>query len=212
MPFRTIFFDLDDTLYPASTGLWPAIKTRMNTYMHERIGIPESDIPRLREQYFMQYGTTLRGLQAKYNFDVSEYLAYVHDLPLGDYLTPDPRQRAVIASLGTRNLIFTNADASHARRVLTALQLETCFETIVDVNAMAPYCKPMPESFGIAMQLAGETDPAACVILDDLTRTTLAARQFGMFTILYGRRESCPEADACFTDWSDLPALLNHQP
>ena len=108
-------------------------------------------------------------------------------------------------------MIFTNADVSHARRVLTALQLEACFETIVDVNAVAPYCKPMPESFEIAMKLAGETDPRQCVMLDDLPRTTRAARDFGMFTILYGRKEANPDADACCADWRDLPGLLNHQ-
>lgn len=210
MRFRTVFFDLDDTLYPASSGLWQAIKARMNAYMRERVGIPESEIPRLREKYFMHYGTTLRGLQANHHVNVNDFLAYVHDLPLRDYLTPDPIQGAIIASLGTQNLIFTNADVSHARRVLTALQLEACFESIVDVNAIAPYCKPMPESFEIAMKLAGETDPTRCVMLDDLPRTTHAARDFGMFTILYGREEVGPDADACFADWRDLPGLLNH--
>ena len=210
MRFGTVFFDLDDTLYPASSGLWQAIKARMNDYMRERVGIPESEIPRLREKYFMQYGTTLRGLQANHQVNVDDFLAYVHDLPLRDYLTPDPIQHKIIATLGTQNLIFTNADISHARRVLTTLQLEACFESIVDVNAVAPYCKPMPESFEIAMKLAGETDPTRCVMLDDLPRTTRAARDFGMYTILYGREEIGSDADAGFADWRDLPGLLNH--
>ena len=65
MRFSTLFFDLDDTLYPASTGLWHAIKERMNMFMHERLCLPEAEIPALREQYFKTYGTTLRGLQQK---------------------------------------------------------------------------------------------------------------------------------------------------
>ena len=48
MRFTTLFFDLDDTLYPSKTGLWPAIKDRMNQYMIERLGIPEPDVPFLR--------------------------------------------------------------------------------------------------------------------------------------------------------------------
>ena len=211
MQFTTIFFDLDDTLYPANTGLWHAIKARMNDYMRERMGFPEKDIPHLREKYFMQYGTTLRGLQANHNVNVDDFLAYVHDLPLMDYLTPNPVQRSVIASLSTRNLIFTNADIPHARRVLTVLGLEDLFPTIVDVNMVAPYCKPMPESFEIAMQAAGETDPSRCVMIDDIARTTRAARSAGMYTVLYGCSEPHPDADACFTDWSALPGLLNHR-
>ncbi|MCL5611614.1 MAG: pyrimidine 5'-nucleotidase, partial [Chloroflexi bacterium] len=75
MSFTTIFFDLDDTLYPASSGLWQTLKKRMSTYMHERMGIPESEIGRLREKYFREYGTTLRGLQANHKIDEQDFLA-----------------------------------------------------------------------------------------------------------------------------------------
>ena len=209
MQFTTVFFDLDDTLYPEACGLWPAIKERMNLYMRERMGFAPADVPRLREKYFREYGTTLRGLQANHKMDVADFLAYVHDLPLRDFLTPDPTQRSVIASLPTRRLVFTNADVSHARRVLAALELDDLFESIVDVNAVAPYCKPMPESFRIAMEAAGETDPARCVMIDDLPRTTRAARNFGLFSVLAHHSDPSPDADAVFTDWRNLPALLN---
>jgi putative hydrolase of the HAD superfamily len=210
--FTTVFFDLDDTLYPASSGLWHAIKERMNTYMRDRMGFAPADIPNLREKYFKEYGTTLRGLQANHRMNVGDYLAFVHDLPLHDYLTPDPGLRPVIASLPTRKLIFTNADANHAKRVLKALDLDGLFDSIVDVNTVSPYCKPMPESFQIAMETAGETDPARCVMIDDLPRTTRAAREFGMFGVLAYHSEPSPDADAVFTDWNVLPALLNNIP
>ena len=211
MRFTTIFFDLDDTLYPPSTNLWIAIKQRMNDFMRERMNIPADEIPALREKYYLQYGTTMRGLQANHEINSDEFLAYVHDLPLGSYLTPDPLQRSVIASLPTRNLIFTNADSSHAERVLTALNLRDLFPVIVDVNAVTPYCKPMPESFEIAMKLAGETDPSRCVMIDDLPRTTRAAREAGMFSILYGGSAN-GDAEAHFTDWSQLINILECQP
>ncbi len=209
MKFAAVFFDLDDTLYPASTGLWLAIKERMNIYMRDRMGFDPAEIPTVREKYFREYGTTLRGLQANHQINVDDFLAFVHDLPLRDYLTPDPTLRPVIASIPARKWIFTNADASHARRVLAALELDGLFDGIVDVNAVAPYCKPMPESFRIAMESAGETDPARCAMIDDLPRTTRAAREFGMYGILYGQDAPQPDADASFTDWRVLPALLN---
>jgi pyrimidine 5'-nucleotidase len=208
MRFTTLFFDLDDTLYPNSTGLWKAIKERMNLYMRDRMGIPENEVPILREQYFKMYGTTLRGLQARHNVDVEDYLAYVHDLPLMDYLTPNPLQREIIASLPSRKLIFTNADVNHARRVLAMLNLNDLFEIIVDVNAVAPYCKPMPESFAIAQELADEPDPRKCVVIDDLSRTTRAALEVGMASILYGTDEPTADASGVFTDWNHLPILL----
>ena len=177
-------------------------------YMRERLFIPEADIPTLREHYFKTYGTTLNGLQKHHQVDKDEYLAYVHDLPLKDYLTPDPVLRQVIASLPTRNLIFTNADVPHAQRVLKILELDDLFDTIVDVNAVAPYCKPMPESFAIAQELADEPDPRRCVMIDDLQRTTRAALNVGMASLLYGSEIPTSDASGVFTDWTHLPILL----
>jgi putative hydrolase of the HAD superfamily len=211
MRFTTIFFDLDDTLYPSSNGLWQAIKERMNIYMLQQVGIPTKDVQLLREQYFKMYGSTLRGLQKHHHVNKDDFLAYVHDLPLQDYLTPNPILHDVIASLGTRNLIFTNADIPHAQRVLTALQLDDLFETIVDLNAVAPYCKPMPESFAIAMDLADEPDPRKCVMIDDLPRTTRAALNVGMASLLYGCDEPTADASGVFTDWKHLPILLGDE-
>jgi len=210
VPYTTIFFDLDDTLYPASSGLWPTLKNRMNLYMIERMGIPPEQVPFLREQYFRKYGTTLRGLQANHEIDVQDFLAFVHDVRLRDYIHPDPVQQQVLASLGTRNVIFTNADQNHARRVLDVLEIGSCFASIVDVNDMDPYCKPSPQAFALAMQAAGESDPSRCVMIDDLVHTTLAAKSLGMYALLYG--SSCVDnssADAAFTDWRLLPALLD---
>ena len=209
MKYTTIFFDLDDTLYPASTGLWEAIKERMNLYMRDRMGFDPAEIPQIREKYYLQYGTTLRGLQANHDIDVQDFLAFVHDLPLSDYIQPNPALCETIASLGTHNLIFTNADAAHAQRVLKALGLNECFENIVDVNAVSPYCKPMPESFQIAMRMAGESEPSRCVMIDDLSRTTRAAREAGWFGILFGQEAPHPDADATLSDWRNLASILN---
>ena len=208
MRFTTIFFDLDDTLYPPESGLWKAIKERMNNYMRDRMDISEHEIPILREKYFMQYGTTMRGLQANHNIDSDDFLTYVHDLPLKEYLTPNPTLRSVLASLPTRNLIFTNADINHAKRVLAALELNDLFKTIVDVNTVAPYCKPMPESFQIAMKIAGESDPSKCVMIDDIHRTTRAAREAGLFSILCNPTHVNGDADAHLTDWAELKGIL----
>jgi pyrimidine 5'-nucleotidase len=207
--FTTIFFDLDDTLYPASSGLWPALKARMSQYMTEVMNIPAEDVPVLREKYFRQYGTTLRGLQANHKIDTQDFLAYVHNVRLADYLHPDPVQQSVLASLPTRNLIFTNSDANHTRRVLKTLQIEDYFYDIVDVNRMDPYCKPNPEAFARAMQVAGESTSSKCVLIDDLPHTVKAARDLGLFSVLYGADSHGDEADAALNDWRQLPALLN---
>lgn len=209
MIFTTIFFDLDDTLYPASSGLWPALKARMSQYMIERMHIPAGDVPGLREKYFREYGTTLRGLQARHKIDTQNFLAYVHDVNLTDYIQPNPLQQSVLASLPTRNLIFTNSDLNHARRVLRVLQIEGYFTDIVDVTRMDPYCKPNSEAFALALKVAGESTPSKCIMIDDLPNTVIAAKGLGLYSILFGAGASNGDSDATLSDWRQLPSLIN---
>ncbi|HCC78178.1 MAG: pyrimidine 5'-nucleotidase [Chloroflexi bacterium GWB2_49_20] len=208
MPFTTIFFDLDDTLYPNSSGVWKLIKERMNLYMHQHLGIDWEEIPTLREQYFHEYGTTLRGLQAHYHMDLDEYLSFVHDIPLHKYLQPDKALQNMLQVLPLRKFIFTNADENHARRVLAALGLENCFQTIVDIKAVDPYCKPMQAAFKIALEIAGEPQPKNCILVDDLATNTRAGREFGFYTILFGQIGEHPDANVSLSHLTDLPDLL----
>jgi putative hydrolase of the HAD superfamily len=179
--------------------------------MQERMGFPPEQIEVLREQFFREYGTTLRGLQVNYTVDMDEYLAFVHNVPLEAHLHPDPELRSVIEALPARKFIFTNADSTHANRVLDVLGLQGLFDGILDVHTLAPYCKPMPESFELALQAAGSPDPWTCALLDDQVRITRAARSLGLYTILVGKMAAGEDANASLLKWADLPGLLDEQ-
>jgi putative hydrolase of the HAD superfamily len=208
MRFSTLFFDLDETLYPTSSGLWSAIRDRIDTFLLERMKFPPEQVEGLRQQYFRDYGTTLRGLQANHAVDMEEYLAFVHNVPLQVFLQPNPKLRSILSALPARKFIFTNSDRAHANRVLQVLGLEGLFEGILDVHTFLPYCKPMPESFELALLATGSPDPQACALLDDQARITRAARSQGFFTILVGKNSTGGEADASLIDWADLASLL----
>ncbi len=209
MPFTTLFFDLDDTLYPSTTGLWEAIGGRISLYMTERMGFPSEQVADIREKYFREFGTTLRGLQANHGVDMDDYLAFVHDVPLDRYIHPDPEVRAAIAGIIARKFIFTNADANHAKRVLEAAGLQGLFEGIIDVHSMAPFCKPMPEAFELALKAAGNPERTTCVLLDDQARITRAAHNLGLYTILVGKGAAGEDADAALLHLTELPGLLD---
>lgn len=208
MRFTTIFFDLDDTLYPADSGLWTVIKERINLYMHEKMGLTWQEIPSLRQHLYRTYGTTMRGLKTIYDIDELDYLAYVHDIPLQNYLQPIPNLRETIENLPQRKFIFTNADHNHARRVIHALELDGCFEKIIDILAIYPYCKPMTEAYRIAMQEAGETDPYHCVFIDDSTPNVTEAHRLGFYSIRIGKDEASTDSDANLASLVDLKHVL----
>ncbi|MGW8181793.1 MAG: pyrimidine 5'-nucleotidase, partial [bacterium] len=166
----TVFFDLDDTLYSKDNGLWEAIRERMGAYMENLLSLPPEEVAALRRYYYKTYGTTLRGLQMHHEIDSSEYLAYVHDLPLDKFLCPDHSLQEMLKSLPLRKYILTNADSPHAQRVLDILGVNGCFEDILDVVALGYLCKPQPEAFSKALELAGMANPQECLYLDDSTR------------------------------------------
>jgi putative hydrolase of the HAD superfamily len=207
MIFTTLFFDLDDTIYPNTNGLWPAIRDRMGEYMAERLGLPRDQIPGLRRTYYETYGTTLRGLQAHHQVDADDYLEYVHNLPLEHYLTPDPGLRALLLGLPQPKWIFTNADAGHARRVLAASNLSDCFNGIIDVRATNFACKPEQQAYQGALVLAAERNPTRCVLFDDSPQPGFSTLP-DFFTVLVGTRETNPAADRSVASLQELPQAL----
>ena len=208
MRFSHIFFDLDDTLYPSTNGLWDSIRQRMNEYMLERLNIPPEQVAVIRRQYFETYGTTLRGLQLHYQVDADDFLAYVHDLPIETVISPDPELRLLLQSLSQPKWIFTNADANHAGRVLSALGVSDCFNGIIDIRAMNFICKPDPQAYQIALNKVGESIPERCVYLDDATRNLAPAFEMGFFTVLVSSNGNDPVAKHTINRPHDLPRVL----
>jgi len=208
MNSSALFFDLDDTLYPNSNGLWEAIRARMTDYLRDPLGFPPEKISELRRTYFETYGTTLRGLQINHSVDADEYLAYVHDLPLEEYISPDPQLHELLVSLPQRKWIFTNADSNHAMRVLSILGLKDCFDGIIDVRALDYLCKPELQAYQRALAIADETDPANCILFDDSLRNLAPAQAAGFTTVLVGTIETQPGADYSVKKLNDLPQVF----
>jgi putative hydrolase of the HAD superfamily len=214
MTYTTLFFDLDDTLYASSNGLWEAIRERMNAYMAERLGLPWDQVLQLRRSYYETYGTTLRGLQRHYQVDAQDYLNYVHDLPLEKFLEPAPELRTMLLSLPQRRWIFTNADADHARRVLSILGCADCFEGIIDVLSIEFACKPERIAYLRALKLAGQHAhadilPGECVMLDDSVSNLMAAREMGFATVLVSLNGSShPAVMYSLQSLIDLPRAM----
>jgi putative hydrolase of the HAD superfamily len=179
-----IFFDLDDTLYPPERGVWGEIAARINRYLEERIGIPESEVDGLRKRYFSTYGTVLNGLRAEYEVDPLDYSQYVHNIPLDQFLTPDPELRRMLESFPQKKFIFSNADRPYILRVLSRLDIEDCFQGIVDIFSTGFACKPMEAAYRMAIQLAGSPDAEDCLLVDDLPRNLEPAMKLGMTAVL----------------------------
>lgn len=181
-----LLVDLDETVYPSSSSVWPLVRERLDIYLRDRLGFDPLIIPELRERLFNTYGTTLRGLQVEYSVDTDDYLEFVHDIQVEKHMETDEELIKVLVMFPQPKYIFTNASRGHAQRVMRALGIESLFERIIDVQDFAPYCKPQVETFHFAIQIIGEPNPGKYLFIDDAPRNLLAGRSLGMQVLQVG--------------------------
>src|SRR3546814_20940473 len=82
-------------------------------------------------------------------------------------------------------LVFTNADAPYARRVLARLGLGESFEALFDLRATNYVPKPHPDAYA-GLCAAYDFDPARCLFADDMARNLAPAKAIGMTTVWVG--------------------------
>lgn len=182
MSIRFLLFDLDETLYPRSAGVMQNIGRLIRQFIVDEYSLTPEEADALARRYYLEYGTSMRGLLVNDNLDASRFLAYVHDFPL-DTLAPDLRLDALLASLPGEKVIFTNADQPHAERVLERLGVRQHFSRIVDVVSVGYISKPNQEAYVNCLRLL-DARPEECVLIEDSARNLAPAKQLGMVTVL----------------------------
>jgi putative hydrolase of the HAD superfamily len=201
MTIRAILFDLDNTLYPASSGLLQQLDRRIGEYVQERFGLSSVEAAELKRHYYATYGTTLRGLQQHYNHvETDEYLQFVHDIALDAYLQYDAELDASLKHLSVCKVIFTNSPREHAERVLKAMGLAHHFERIFDLRYFNFVAKPNPECYQHILDQLGIKGSEA-LLMEDTAHNLPPAKALGMTTMLIcDAGQTCADADYVIED------------
>ena len=194
-------FDLDNTLYPASSSLFPQIDVRMRAFISQQLGLPLDEAFRLQKRYYREFGTTLRGLMLVNGLEPDAFLAYVHDID-HTVLAVSPRLDRALAALPGRKLVFTNGSEAHAVKVLDRLGIARHFEAIFDIAAARYIPKPSPEGYALMVARHGLIAERAAMV-EDIHRNLLPAAAIGM-TTLWVRESGHPDAALDLGDDSDL--------
>ena len=180
----TWLFDLDNTLYPPSSGYLLAIEERIKQYFMRLTGLPAEEAWAVQKRYLEEGGSAVPGLIANHNADPHEFLRDVHDVPL-DLLAPDPELQHAIARLPGRRLVFTNGSEWHAMRVLERLEFADLFDEVFHTEAAGLIAKPDPRAFD-ALIAAHAVVPATTAFFEDRAVNLKPAAALGMTTVLVG--------------------------
>ena len=174
-------FDLDNTLYPATSDLGAQLGQRMGYFVAKFLDLPLDQAKVVQKKYFHTYGTTLRGLMVEKGLHPDEYLDYVHDLDLSDILVDD-RLGLALGKLPGRKLIYTNATNEHADRVLRHLEIEHHFEASFDVVDGDFLPKPNSQPYDVMLDRY-DIDPKRSVMVEDIAKNLVPASELGMGTV-----------------------------
>lgn len=177
----TWVFDLDNTLYPAGTDVFPQVHARMGEFIARRFEITLEDANKMREAMFLKHGTTLRGLMVEHDIEAEHYLKFVHDIDLSNL----PREEGLIealAALPGRKLIFTNASRYHAEKITTHLGIDRFFEVMFDIIEAEHIPKPDPRPYAQLIERYG-VNPKRAAMFEDIPRNLIPAAALGMKTV-----------------------------
>jgi len=220
----TWVFDLDNTLYPADSGIWPRIDERITLFLVELFGIDGQSARALHKHYYSRHGTTLGGLVEEHLDLTERFLDFVHDIDRSS-LKPDPVLAREIGRLPGRKLIFTNGSRAHAILTAKQLGLEGLFEDAFDIVAAGLIPKPAEGAYDLFFERYG-VDPKAAAMFEDVTRNLAVPKARGMTTTLVTTKAGRPDhreahdqaisdassvADFVTDDLSEFLARLNAQ-
>lgn len=174
-------FDLDNTLYPASTDIFTQVDEKMTRFISEYLELDFEEAGKVRKDYYLEHGTTLAGLMDLHGMDPHDFLDFVHDIDLSS-VAPNPGLDQSLSRLSGRKIIFTNGPTDHARRIMDRLAIGHHFEAVFDIVGADYVPKPRPEAYQTLVE-RHRLNPRKTVMVEDLVRNLVPAAAMGMTTV-----------------------------
>lgn len=204
---KTIFVDLDNTIYGKEKGLLTEVSKRIDLFISSRFKDIKS-IEEYRKKLFDEYGTTLRGLMIEKGVNPEEYFRFVNNINIEDFLERDEELINVISGIEQEKIIFTNSPREYALNVLEVLGIEKFFSDIIDIRYLDFIPKPSEEAFKRLFK--GRIKPEESMIVDDYEHNLKPAKKFGMTTVLVGNGDgnTFPYVDYYINKITDIKKIL----
>jgi putative hydrolase of the HAD superfamily len=202
----TWVFDLDNTLYPPDSGIWPRIDERITLFLIGLFGIDGLSARALHKHYYSRHGTTLRGLVEEHIDQTERFLEFVHDIDRSG-LQPDPILAREVERLPGRKLIFTNGSRNHAILTARQLGLDGLFEDAFDIVAAGLTPKPTEAAYDAFFEQC-QVNPQAAAMFEDVARNLAVPKAKGMTTTLVttkaGRLDHREAHDRAISDAAEV--------
>lgn len=174
-----LLFDLDNTLYSASSGMFEYMHEGMSAFVAELLGVDMEAATDLRRRNTARYGSTLRWLKAtREEIDIESFLERIHPTNVENYLTYSPVPREVLSAIDLPKGVLTNSPKEHAERVLRFYGIRELFDFVLDLRADDFKGKPDRSAYERAIEASGR--PVEEILyLDDMLHYLEPFRNLG---------------------------------
>ena len=180
---RVWIFDLDNTLHDARVHIFPSMHAQIQDFLKKQFGLDDEGASRMRRDFWLRYGTTLRGLMRHHGTDPRHFLAETHVFPeLADMVVHENAVRHALARLGGTKLVFSNAPRHYVEEVLRAIGLARYFDGVYTIEDARYRGKPEAAGFHYLLR-KHDLDPHRCALIDDMLDNLRAAHRLGMSTV-----------------------------
>ena len=153
----------------------------MGAYIQRLLDCDPVEARRVQKHHFHTHGTTLAGLMKEHGVDPNQFLNEVHAIPL-DRIKSDQSLASSLDRLPGRKFVFTNGDATYARRVLDAIGVNDRFDDLHDIHASSYRPKPDPHGYQLLCERFG-IEPSQALLADDMAANLKPAKELGMTTV-----------------------------
>jgi len=178
---ETWVFDLDNTLYPASSRLFDQVDKNITRFISQHLSLEWTDAHKIQKTYFREHGTTMRGLMDNHGTDPADFLEFVHDIDLSP-VDPAPALDEALARLPGRKIIFTNGSTDHADRIMKKLGVDHHFEAVFDIVDSDYVPKPELVVYEKLIQ-THDFEPSTAIMVEDMAKNLIPAAALGMTTV-----------------------------
>jgi putative hydrolase of the HAD superfamily len=200
----TWVFDLDNTLYPHESQVWPQVDARITLFVTELFGLDGLSARALQKYFYQRYGTTLSGLMNEHAISPDDFLDFVHQIDL-TLLDPDPALGDAIAALPGRKLIYTNGTRKHAENVAGKLGILDRFDGVYGISEGGLTPKPERAAFDRFFAAFG-VRPENAAMFEDMEKNLIVPHDVGMRTVLILPKTPDPFREA----WEQVIVKAGH--
>tara|TARA_X000000950_G_C13710372_1_gene575918 strand:+ start:257 stop:898 length:642 start_codon:yes stop_codon:yes gene_type:complete len=177
-----LLIDLDNTVYPDNSNIFKQIDLKMKSFISKNLKVSLDEAYTIQKKYFINNGTTLRGLMLYHNIQPELFLNYVHDIDISNIKKNNLLSNQLKNYKG-KKIIFTNGSYNHANNILKKIGLNENIDHIYDIIEANYVPKPEISTYQKVIEKYS-LNPLTTVMIDDLPNNLKTAKVLGMKTVL----------------------------